>query len=110
MHCSDDVSVQKSWTESAVSALCRYAARENWSDGQLKQGVVLAFGFTRGLAQLPLPQDFSLQNTAGLADFASQGVLSVGSSVLVFGCAGAAVQAAVVSRWLKPCKRAPDDA
>ena len=84
--------------------MCRYAVREEWADFQLKQGVILAFGFARGLGQVDFAH-LHLDGTTALLDAAYQVVLAVGSSTLAFACAGAAVQAAVVSGKVSACKR-----
>ena len=90
--------------------VCRYAVRQDWEDLQLKQGVIFAFGFARGLAELDSTAPPSIGDASALLAFVYGVVLSVGSSTVVFGCAGAAVQAAIVSGWLRPCSRPSDQA
>lgn len=81
----------------------RYAVRDDWNDFQLKQGVILAFAFARGLGQV----DFThvQLNAEALLDTAYRSGVAVGTSAVAFACAGLAVQAAVVAGQLSPCRR-----
>ncbi|KAK9827664.1 hypothetical protein WJX81_005080 [Elliptochloris bilobata] len=71
----------------------RYAVRGEASDLQLKAGVVAAFGLVRGLAQAEL---LLAGAPGGLSvDVAARGALAAGESMLAFGFAAVALEAAL---------------